>query len=89
MPAHWITYRYTTGPGTAVAAIHVSDRTRDQIEDLTREAIAHRAPITLRAEHSTLIIPAPHLVDIRIDPANQAAARNLFDPPRHLPPMPS
>lgn len=83
---HWITYRYTTGTGTASAAIRATGLTREQIEEQTREAIARRAPITLHCEHSTLIIPADHLVDARIDPAMRGAATNTFDPPRHLPP---
>lgn len=85
MPEHWITYRYSTGTGTTAAAIRTVGTDRQQIEDETRKALTVKAPITLHAGHSTLIIPTERLVDVRIDPAEQSATRNTFDPPRHIP----
>lgn len=85
MPDHWITYRYSTGTGTTAAAIRAVGMDRQQIENETRKALTVKAPITLHAGHSTLIIPTERLVDVRIDPDGPGVSRNTFDPPRHIP----
>lgn len=86
MADHWITYRYTTGSGTTAAAIRAVDSDRQHLEDETRKALTVKAPITLHAGHSTLIIPAERVVDVRVDPeGGVGVSRNTFDPPRHIP----
>lgn len=85
MSGYWTTYRYSTGAGITTAAVRTTDMDRERIEERVRDCLAQQGSFTLRADRSSLVIPARQVLDVRIDPDEHHVARTTFDPPRHIP----